>query len=65
MQAILAMGARAIGYVACDPAALARDVGTALGAGWLLASLRAFDAFPMTAHMECVAILQRPDTSLG
>lgn len=47
------------GYVACDPAALARDVRVALDAGWLLADLRAFDAFPMTHHVECVATLVR------
>ena len=27
-------------------------------AGYRLASLRAFDAFPMTAHVECVALLE-------
>lgn len=57
MRALLALGPRAIGYVACDPAALARDVAVALRAGWELASLRAFDAFPMTHHVECVARL--------
>ncbi len=51
---------RAIVYVACDPAALARDVGTATEAGWRLDGLRAFDAFPMTHHVECIAVL-RPE----
>ncbi len=51
---------RAVAYVACDPAALARDVATFRGLGWRLASLRAFDLFPMTAHVECVALLE-PD----
>jgi tRNA/tmRNA/rRNA uracil-C5-methylase (TrmA/RlmC/RlmD family) len=44
-------------YVACDPAALARDVATFAGHGYRLARLRAFDAFPMTHHVECVALL--------
>lgn len=57
MGALAAAGPRAIAYVACDPAALARDVAAAVGAGYRLASLRAFDAFPMTAHVECVALL--------
>ena len=57
MTAIAARSPRAIGYVACDPAALARDVAVLLGLGWRLASLRAFDAFPMTHHVECVAVL--------
>jgi tRNA/tmRNA/rRNA uracil-C5-methylase (TrmA/RlmC/RlmD family) len=56
-EAILALSPRAVSYVACDPAALARDVAIAVGNGWRLASLRAFDAFPMTAHVECVAVL--------
>jgi tRNA/tmRNA/rRNA uracil-C5-methylase (TrmA/RlmC/RlmD family) len=51
---------RAIAYVACDPAALARDLGYLFGQAYQLVSLRAFDLFPMTHHMECVAIL-RPD----
>ena len=60
MQALLALTPRAIGYVACDPAALARDTAVALAAGWRLTSLRAFDAFPMTHHVECVARLEPP-----
>ena len=47
---------RVLVYVACDPAALARDLRTALDAGWQLAELTAFDAFPMTHHVECIAI---------
>jgi tRNA/tmRNA/rRNA uracil-C5-methylase (TrmA/RlmC/RlmD family) len=50
---------RAVGYVACDPAALARDVAIFAEHGYLLRSLRAFDLFPMTQHVECVAILAR------
>jgi len=57
IRAILATGPRAVGYVSCDPATLARDVGAAGNAGWRLGELRAFDAFPMTHHVECVAIL--------
>jgi hypothetical protein len=56
-EALLRLAPRAVGYVACDPAVLARDVRTAIDGGWRLASLRAFDAFPMTAHIECVAVL--------
>ncbi|MGY2130182.1 class I SAM-dependent RNA methyltransferase [Blastococcus sp. SYSU DS0617] len=50
-------GARAVVYVACDPAALARDVAAFGEAGYRLAGIRGFDAFPMTAHVECVALL--------
>ena len=46
-------------YVSCDPATLARDIGLLLERGWSLEGLRAFDAFPMTHHVECVATLSR------
>jgi tRNA/tmRNA/rRNA uracil-C5-methylase (TrmA/RlmC/RlmD family) len=48
---------RAIAYVACDPAALARDLHTFSTHGWNLTRLRAFDLFPQTHHVECVALL--------
>ena len=47
---------RAVVYVACDPASLARDVAAFTAAGYRLADLRAYDCFPMTAHVECVAL---------
>ena len=46
-------------YVSCDPATLARDLALLTGGGWRLERLRAFDAFPMTHHVECVATLSR------
>lgn len=66
LAAVLDLGPRAVAYVACDPAAFARDVATACELGWALADLRAFDSFPMTQHVECVGLLvpQRPDVSL-
>jgi tRNA/tmRNA/rRNA uracil-C5-methylase (TrmA/RlmC/RlmD family) len=54
---IAALGPRAVAYVACDPAALARDVAYFAAQGYALTSLRAFDCFPMTHHVECVALL--------
>jgi tRNA/tmRNA/rRNA uracil-C5-methylase (TrmA/RlmC/RlmD family) len=57
VAALLAHRPRAVAYVACDPAALGRDLAVARDAGYKLASLRAFDLFPMTAHVECVAIV--------
>ncbi|MFE0133923.1 class I SAM-dependent RNA methyltransferase [Streptomyces sp. NPDC059037] len=52
------LGARRIAYVACDPAALARDLGYFKEGGYKVRTLRAFDLFPMTHHVECVAILE-------
>jgi tRNA/tmRNA/rRNA uracil-C5-methylase (TrmA/RlmC/RlmD family) len=57
VERLCAAGPRAISYVACDPAALARDIAIAADHGYRLAALRAFDAFPMTHHVECVALL--------
>jgi tRNA/tmRNA/rRNA uracil-C5-methylase (TrmA/RlmC/RlmD family) len=48
---------RAVAYVSCDPATLARDIAVFAGLGWRLDALRAFDIFPMTHHVECVAAL--------
>lgn len=59
MADLCGRGARRIAYVACDPAALARDLRVALASGYTLGSLRAFDLFPQTHHVECVAILDR------
>jgi tRNA/tmRNA/rRNA uracil-C5-methylase (TrmA/RlmC/RlmD family) len=53
-------GAGRFAYVSCDPATLARDIGLLAACGWTLDGLRAFDAFPMTHHVECVAILAAP-----
>lgn len=46
-------------HIGCDPAAFARDVSLYRAAGYDLADLRAFDAFPNTHHVECLALLQR------
>jgi tRNA/tmRNA/rRNA uracil-C5-methylase (TrmA/RlmC/RlmD family) len=46
-------------YVACDPVALARDVALFAGHGYQLKTLRAFDLFPNTHHVEAVALLSK------
>jgi tRNA/tmRNA/rRNA uracil-C5-methylase (TrmA/RlmC/RlmD family) len=57
VEAVAAWRPRAVVYVACDPAALGRDVAYFAAAGYRLSALRAFDLFPMTHHIECVALL--------
>ncbi|GIM80766.1 class I SAM-dependent RNA methyltransferase [Winogradskya consettensis] len=57
VRAMVDASPRAIAYVACDPAALARDLKTFAGLGWKVVQLRAYDCFPMTQHVECVALL--------
>ena len=53
------IGARVIVYVSCDPATLARDVGALIRGGYGLKSVRAFDFFPNTWHIETVVVLER------
>jgi len=49
---------RALVYVSCDPATLARDVRRLRG--WGVVSVTCFDLFPQTAHVETVCLL-RPE----
>lgn len=46
-------------HIGCDPASFARDLRLYLDAGYRVAALRAFDAFPATHHVECLALLER------
>jgi tRNA/tmRNA/rRNA uracil-C5-methylase (TrmA/RlmC/RlmD family) len=50
------LGARSIVYVACDPAALARDTTYLNEIGYHLDDIRALDLFPMTHHIESIAL---------
>jgi tRNA/tmRNA/rRNA uracil-C5-methylase (TrmA/RlmC/RlmD family) len=59
LQQISALDPKRIIYVACDPAALARDCAFANDLGWKLTKVRAFDLFPMTHHIEMVALFTR------
>lgn len=59
VEAIAALRPRRVVHVACDPASFARDVALLAEAGYDLEELRAFDAFPMTHHVEVVAGFSR------
>ncbi|WP_068264571.1 class I SAM-dependent RNA methyltransferase [Janibacter limosus] len=58
VAALTSLRPRRLVYVACDPAALARDTAYLAGLGFAMTGLRAFDAFPMTHHVECVATFE-------
>lgn len=51
--------AQRIVYVACDPAALARDGEVLRRSGYAFTQLTCHDLFPYTHHVECVATLDR------
>ena len=55
---LAAMRPKKLIYISCDPATLARDVAR-LGTGWRVTTVRGFDLFPQTAHVETVLVLER------
>lgn len=59
VDAVAAMQPRRVSYVACDPAALGRDLAYFAAAGYVPESIAAFDLFPQTHHIESVGTLIR------
>lgn len=59
VRAVAALAPRRVVYVACDPAALARDVAYLAEEGYALGEVTGYDLFPMTHHVEAVAVLDR------
>lgn len=57
IRGIIGLKPAHISYVSCDPATLARDLRRLLDAGYQIHSLRAFDMFPQTHHVETVVHL--------
>ncbi|MDG4665112.1 TRAM domain-containing protein [Mycobacterium sp. 236(2023)] len=47
-------------HIGCEAASFARDVGLYRKHGYEVEQLRVYDSFPLTHHVECVAVLQRP-----
>jgi len=50
---------KSIVYVSCDPASLARDIKILIKNNYLLDNILGLDLFPMTHHIECIALLIR------
>lgn len=59
VAAVTAAGPERIVHIGCDPASFARDVALYREFGYRLAEVRAFDAFPLTHHVESLALLTR------
>ena len=58
-EAIAAMRTPRIVYVSCDPPTFARDARRLLDAGYRVLSLRGFDLFPNTPHVETLGVFER------
>jgi 23S rRNA (uracil1939-C5)-methyltransferase len=57
IKGILDLRPPQISYVSCDPATLARDLKKLLSGGYKIRSIRGFDLFPQTHHVETVVHL--------
>jgi len=62
LEQLIAFGPRTVVYVSCNPEAMARDLGHLMRAGYVVRALQPFDMFPQTRHIECVAVLNWPQT---
>lgn len=59
VNSLMALDVAQVVYVACDPVAFARDAGQFERGGYHVRSMRAFDLFPHTHHVESVAVLTK------
>jgi tRNA/tmRNA/rRNA uracil-C5-methylase (TrmA/RlmC/RlmD family) len=56
---LAAAGVPRVIHIGCEAASFARDVGLYRGHGYDVEVLRVFDSFPLTHHVECIAVLTR------
>ncbi len=56
---LAAAGVPRVLHIGCEAASFARDIGLYHGHGYAVDRLKVFDAFPLTHHVECVALLTR------
>lgn len=59
IELLAAAGVARVIHIGCEAAAFARDVGLYRSHGYRVEDIRVFDAFPLTHHVECVALLTR------
>lgn len=59
IRTLIESSARTVVYVSCDAATLARDLAGLQAGGFVIVSLKGFDLFPLTAHVETVTVLRR------
>ena len=56
---LAAAGVSRVVHIGCEAASFARDIGLYLGHGYVVEKIKVFDAFPLTHHTECIALLTR------
>ena len=56
---LAAAGVPRVVHIGCEAASFARDIGLFRGRGYAVEQIKVFDAFPLTHHVECVALLRR------
>lgn len=59
IDALAATEVQRIIHIGCEAASFARDIGLYLRHGYAVEELRVFDSFPLTHHVECIAVLTR------
>ncbi|OBG60097.1 23S rRNA methyltransferase [Mycobacterium sp. E3298] len=59
IELLAAAGVPRVVHIGCEAASFARDIGLYLGQGYAVEKIKVFDAFPLTHHTECVALLTR------
>ena len=55
---IVKLEPRRIGYISCNPRALARDLALLRDKGFTIGQLELFDMFPNTPHVEVLVVLE-------
>ncbi|MEE8807545.1 MAG: 23S rRNA (uracil(1939)-C(5))-methyltransferase RlmD [Lactimicrobium sp.] len=59
LDAMVKIAPKRLVYVSCDPATLARDTAYLTKCGYELKSIKPFDMFPNTNHVETVVLMSR------
>lgn len=63
MEQLVRFRPRTVVYVSCNPETQRRDTDALLLAGYHLRTVRPFDMFPQTRHVEAVSVLDRREPS--
>lgn len=59
IELLAGSGVPRVVHIGCEAASFARDIGLYRQQGYTVEAIRVFDAFPLTHHVECVALLSR------